>query len=94
MSDGKNPLGSHIVVEVFYAGRWHLYDPMFGVKVENKDGTVASYEESCLEPGSISEELFPGVEPRVRAQLVPLLVGIYDSGYHHFFQIRKKRSSS
>ena len=93
MIDGKDPLGSHVVVEVFYGGKWHLYDPMFGVKVENKDGTVASYEEIRLDSGLISEELFSGVEARVRAQLVALLIGIYDSGYHHFFQVKRSAGS-
>jgi hypothetical protein len=67
---------------------------MFGIKVENKDGTVASYEEIRLDSGLISEELFSGVEARVRTQLVALLIGIYDSGYHHFFQVKKEGASS
>ena len=41
--DGKKPLGTHAVVEVFYDEGWHLYDPTFGVKFQRKDGQVASY---------------------------------------------------
>jgi Transglutaminase-like superfamily len=94
MIDGKDPLGSHVVVEVFYGGAWHLYDPMFGVKVKNKDGTVASYGEIRLDTSLISEELFSRVEAPVRPQLLALLIGIYDSGYHHFLQIKNKRDGS
>lgn len=91
MSDGKAPLGTHIVVEVFYGGAWHLYDPMFGVGFENKDGIVASYREIRLNPDLISEDSFSSFDPKVRQRLMALLPGIFSSGYHHFIQIRNGR---
>lgn len=89
MMDGKDPVGSHIVVEVFYGGAWRLYDPMFGAKVQNQVGAVASYRELRLNSGLISDKLFPSVEAQNRPRLLALLVGLYDSGYHHIFQIKK-----
>jgi hypothetical protein len=94
LSDGKSPLGTHIVVEVFYKGAWHLYDPMFGVEFENKDGAVASYKEIRLNPGLISEDSFSSLDPRMRQRLMTLLPGLFSSGYHHFIQIRDEREKS
>jgi len=83
--DGKHPPGTHVVVEVFYNGAWHLYDPTFGVKFHNKDGQVASYKDVRLEPTMITEDLFAKFDPEFRRKLMELLPAIYRTGYHHFY---------
>jgi transglutaminase-like putative cysteine protease len=90
MSDGRNPLGTHAVVEVFYDGGWHLFDPTFGLKFRNKDGTVASYRDIRLNTSLISEDLFARFDDEVRSRLLTLLPGIFQTGYHHFFYLQSK----
>lgn len=88
MSDGKHPLGTHVVVEVFYGGGWHLYDPTFGLKFLKKGGEVASYRDVRLDTSLISEALFSRFSEKVRRELLALLPGVYSTGYHHFFYFR------
>ena len=90
MSDGRHPLGTHAVVEVFYDEGWHLYDPTFGLKFLNKDGTVASYRDIRLDTSLISEDLFARFDEEVRRRLLTLLPGIFQTGYHHFFYLKSK----
>src|SRR6266404_2146637 len=87
-SDGKQPPGTHAVVEVFYNEGWHLYDPTFGLKFLNKDGTVASYRDIRLDTSLISEELFAKFTEKVQRDLRTLLPAVYGTGYHHFFYFR------
>ncbi|MFY9556310.1 MAG: transglutaminase-like domain-containing protein [Blastocatellia bacterium] len=90
MSDGRQPPGTHAVVEVFYDGDWHLYDPTFGVKFQNEPGRVASYRDVRLDPGLIREDLFVRFKPKIRRQWMALLPPIYDTGYHHFYYFKIK----
>ena len=88
--DSKNPAGTHVVVEAFYDGGWHLYDPTFGVKFQNKDGQVASYKEVRLDTSLITENLFARFDADFRRRLMDLLPGAYGSGYHHFYYYKDK----
>ncbi|MEK6286780.1 MAG: transglutaminase-like domain-containing protein [Acidobacteriota bacterium] len=90
LSDGRQPPGTHAVVEVFYDGEWHLYDPTFGVKFQNEAGHVASYREVRRDPGLIREDLFVRFKPKIRRQWMALLPGIYATGYHHFYYFKVK----
>lgn len=90
MSDGRHPLGTHAVVEVFYGGRWHLYDSTFGLIFRSKDGEVASYRDVRLDTTLITENLFAKFNEKVRRQLLALLPAIYQTGYHHFFYFKQK----
>lgn len=87
--DGKHPAGTHVVVEVFYGGGWHLYDPTFGVKFHTKDGQVASYKDVRLDTSIITEDLFVKFDPPFRRKLMETLPPIYDTGYHHFYYFKK-----
>jgi hypothetical protein len=92
LTDGAAPPNTHAVIEVFYEGRWHLYDPTFGVKFKNQDGEVVSYKELRLNPGLISPDsfsLFREKYPKVR---LTSLRGIYSSGHHHFYYLAYKCS--
>lgn len=84
----ERPPGSHAVVEVLYAGSWHLYDPTFGLKFHRKDGTVASYKDVRLDTSLISEDLLARFSEKVRRDLMLLLPSVYGTGYHHYFYFR------
>ena len=86
--DGQHPPGTHVVVEVFYNGGWHLYDPTFGVKFHNKDGQVASYKDVRLDTGMITEDLFVTFDPQFRRKLMEMLPAIYQTGFHHFYYFK------
>jgi hypothetical protein len=88
MIDDQSPPRSHAVVEVFYGGGWHLYDPTFGLKFLNKDGTVASYRDIRLDTSLISEDLLAKFTEKVQRDLRTLLPAVYGTGYHHFFYFR------
>jgi len=90
MSNAETPPGTHVVVEVFYDGGWHLYDSTFGLKFKTTDGRVASYKEVRLDPGMITEDLFVRFKPADRRVWMALLPGIYQTGYHHFYYFRNK----
>lgn len=90
LTDGKNPPGTHVVVEAFYGGEWHLYDPTFGVKFLRKDGHVASYKDVRLDTSVITEDLFVRFKPKKRLELAALLTGIYGTGYHHFYRFKDR----
>jgi len=89
--DDKDPPGTHMVVEVFYDGGWHLYDPTFGVRFHNKDGQVASYKEVRLDTSLITESLFEKFNAGFRRHLMELLPSAYGTGYHHFYYFKDKR---
>jgi hypothetical protein len=88
--DAKKPLGTHVVVEAFYDGGWHLYDPTFGVKFQNKDGQVASYKQVRLDTSLITESLFAKFDADFRRGVMDLLPGVYETGYHHFYYYKNK----
>jgi hypothetical protein len=86
--DDNDPPGTHVVVEVFYAGGWHLYDPTYGVRFLLKDGEVASYRDVRLDPSLISQELFVKLDPR--SQVLALLRGCYQTGCYHLYDFKSK----
>ncbi|MFL6212271.1 MAG: transglutaminase domain-containing protein [Blastocatellia bacterium] len=90
LTDGRTPPGTHVVVEVFYGGAWHLYDPTYGTVYRSRDGAVMSYEQLRLDPSAIKEELFTRLTPKQRRATVALLLGIFSTGEHRFY-IYKER---
>lgn len=85
LKDEMNPPGTHVVVEAFYGGGWHLYDPTFGVKFLKRDGSVASHKDVRLDTSIITEDLFVRFNPKRRREIAALLPGIYGTGYHHLY---------
>lgn len=92
LKDGSVPPKTHAVVEVFYERSWHLYDPTFGVKFENRDGKIASYKELMLSPELISLDSFSAFRKKYPRVPLDALAGIYGSGHHHFYYLAYKRS--
>jgi hypothetical protein len=92
LSDGASPPQTHVVVEVFYEGGWHLYDPTFGVRFENREGGIASYRDIRLDPSLISEVLFAGFRQKYPKVPLDWMSGVYRSGYHHFYYLAFKCS--
>ena len=90
ISDGNSPPITHVIVEVFYGGGWHLYDPTYGVKFLRENGSVESYRGARLDTSIINESLFAPFKPTKRKEIVALLAGAYRSGFHHFYYYKNR----
>jgi hypothetical protein len=85
LMDVDNPPHTHVVVEAFYGGDWHLYDPTFGVRFLDENGQVASYKKLRLNPGLVSEDAYANYRQLYpKADSLSWMPGLYSSGYHHF----------
>ena len=92
LTDGATPPNTHVVVEVFYKGKWHLYDPTFGVKFKNEDGEVVSYKDLRLNSGLMTPDSFSLFREKYPKVGLASLTGIYSSGHHHFYYLAYKCS--
>jgi transglutaminase-like putative cysteine protease len=88
--DDNDPPGTHVVVEAFYEGGWHLYDPTYGVRFLLKDGEVASYRDVRLDPSLISDDLFVKLDPQTQSKVLGLLRGCYRTGCFHLYDFKSK----
>jgi hypothetical protein len=86
MKDNNDPPGTHVAVEVFYDGAWHLYDPTYGVTFLNKDRQIASYKDVRLDTSLISEDLFQSVRRKIRRRVVEQIQRMYATGYYHLYE--------
>ena len=70
----------HTVVEVFYDGRWHLFDPAFGVVAVNDLGEIANLEDLVRHPALIDRMAYATANrPGWRGPEIPALLR---SGVH------------
>jgi hypothetical protein len=83
--DNLKDVNTHVLVEVYYEGGWHLYDPTYGVTFKNKDGRVASYREIRLDTSLVKQELFRSLDSEAVSKLFKWLPAAYGSGFHHFY---------
>jgi hypothetical protein len=83
MSDAAEPPNTHVVVEVFYGGGWHLYDPTFGVRFVKADGLVAGYKDLRLNPELVSASALAAFRRRYPRFELGWMPGVYNSGFHH-----------
>ncbi|MGH9831286.1 MAG: transglutaminase domain-containing protein, partial [Blastocatellia bacterium] len=84
MSDGANPV-FHMVAEVYYDERWHLYDPTAGLTFKDSDGRVASYKELRLDTNLLGDASLP--EHRSNSVTLGGLkcAPFYESGICHYY---------
>ncbi len=70
----------HTVVEVFYDGRWHLFDPAFGIAAVNDLGENSNLEDLVRHPSLIDRMPYAeAVRPGWRGAEIPAL---FRSGVH------------
>ena len=87
VSDGADKPTTHVVVEVFYATDWHLYDPTFGVNFTDAFGRVVSYKELRLNPGVIDQKVFAKFHEKYPKISLKWMPRVYHSGYHHIYYL-------
>ena len=81
---------AHMVTEIYYGDRWHLYDPTVGVRFRSKGERVASYRDLKLDSTLVSYVL-PDHLPAVIDARDNWPVGIYRSGLHHYYYLNRTR---
>jgi hypothetical protein len=92
MTGGGESPGTHVVVEVYYDGGWHLFDPTYDAVYRRRDGQVASYQDLRCEPALISREHFARLDPGSRRGVFGLMLAVYGSGHHHYYEFKDRRT--
>jgi hypothetical protein len=88
--DKASPPATHMVTEIYYKDRWHLYDPILGISFRNGLGTVASYKDlKLLTEFSSTERTVDKSSPILSEQFIPF-VNLYNSGFHHYYYLRRE----
>ena len=85
IADGAPKPHTHVVLEAFYDGGWHLFDPTFGVKFRNKEGKVAGYGELRLDTNLIKYELFSSFHEKYPKVRFDWMKDAYGTGYHLYY---------
>ncbi len=90
MLDGEKQASSHMVTEIYYGDRWHLYDPTAGLSFRNADDSMASYKELAQEINFKFPISAPRHQPRIVNPAVDWMASLYHSGIHHCYYLDKK----
>ncbi len=85
LSDREAVPNTHAVVEVYYRGKWHLYDPTYGVRFKSRESNVASYRDVRLDTSLIAQDLFSDFRRKYPKISLGWMQGVYGSGYHHYY---------
>jgi hypothetical protein len=81
---------THIVVEVYYGDRWHIYDPTYGTMFRDRNGSVADYKTIRLENMLIKAESFRSLDNKGVLEVMKWMPGVYKSGSHHFYEFESR----
>lgn len=73
---------THVVTEIYYQGKWHLYDPTFGTAYRNEKGEIASYQEIRLNPKILDNPIRLYPEAKLHTNW---LHNLYAEGVHQNF---------
>jgi len=87
ISDTADYRHTHVMVEVYYGGQWHLYDSTYGVGFLNKEGVVACYRELRLDPTLITGETFRGLEASAVREILEWMPSAYASGFNQMYVV-------
>jgi len=90
LSDGQRPPATHVLVEVFYGGAWHLFDPTYGTVYRNHQGEIVSYKELRLDPSLITEDNYQRFPPKMRREVAAMMRGMLPTGNHHFYYFKER----
>lgn len=88
--DGEPQPNAHMVTEIYYGDRWHLYDATAGLGFHDRNDRIASYRDLRLDPQLVSSappnHLPAAIDKRENSGL-----GIYQSGLHHYYYLKRIR---
>jgi len=78
---------AHMVTEVYYGDRWHLFDPTIASPPRGNDGVIPAYNEVRLQT-SVKVTPVPSHLPMIHSSDDNWLSGAYHSGFHHYYCFR------
>lgn len=85
--DDASPPTAHMVTEIYYKDRWHLYDPIFGASFRNRLGSVVSYKDLRLHTNlDGADKAAEPSAPTLNPQAIPF-ASLYGSGFHHYYYL-------
>ncbi|MBI4854890.1 MAG: transglutaminase domain-containing protein [Acidobacteria bacterium] len=89
LTDTPNYLNTHVVVEVYYNGSWHLYDPTYGIFFLNKQNSVASYRDLRLNPSLVREESsFKNLDASLVQDILKWMPDAFNSGFYQSYLVK------
>ncbi|HYP30040.1 MAG TPA: transglutaminase-like domain-containing protein [Blastocatellia bacterium] len=88
--DAASQPSAHMVTEIYYGERWHLYDPVTGSPVQIKDKRVLSYKEVRLGAEFISLRAMPQHLPKIPDRANDRMADLYGSGFHHYYYLKRQ----
>jgi len=88
--DAASRPSAHMVTEIYYGERWHLYDPIIGAVSRSEGSGIASYKELRLDtafrlPAAVPEHL-----PKIFGHPKDRMAEIYRSGSYHYYYLRRR----
>lgn len=86
--DSSSQPSAHMVTEIYYGEKWHLYDPIIGSSVRIKERRVLSYKEVRLEMDFKSQRAIPEHLPQIPIHQNNWIANLYGSGSHHYYYLR------
>jgi transglutaminase superfamily protein len=89
LSDSPEHKHTHVVVEVFYGDRWHLYDPTYGVFFLNRNQEVASYRDLRLDPGLVTSDAFAKLKFDTAENILSWMPKTYETGFHQIYEVNR-----
>jgi hypothetical protein len=92
MTDNPEYTRTHVTVEVYYGGRWHLYDPTYGVHYSDATGLVASYKQLRLNPALVAPGTFSSLPEREAGETQAWMLADFASGYNQIYLLSKDQA--
>ena len=89
IDDGSKP-SAHMVAEVYFGDRWHMYDPTAGAASKDERGRIASYKGLRLDP-RLADYVLPAHLPAMLSEPDTRSPGLFRSGFHHYYHFRGNR---
>jgi len=87
LSDSPEHKVTHVVVEVYYGDRWHLYDPTYGVVFRNRSEEIASYKDVRLDPGLVTMAAFTTLKRDTAESILTWMPKMYETGFHQIYEV-------
>ncbi|HWX41096.1 MAG TPA: transglutaminase-like domain-containing protein [Blastocatellia bacterium] len=90
--DSHDQPDCHMVAEVYYGDRWHLYDPAIG-QLRTGPGTVPGYRETRLDANLLASHTVPEFLLTMLRRRDNWLPSVFNSGLHHYYYFKKRGTS-
>jgi hypothetical protein len=87
--DSHDEPDCHMVAEVYYGDRWHLYDPAIG-QLRTGPGTVPGYRETRLDGNLLASHTIPEFLLTMLHRRDNWLPSVFNSGLHHYYYFKKR----